>query len=140
MSESPDLLGVYLFVGDLESTLAFYELLGLEIERVSPLFARSTLPNGTAIEFGCAELTRSYDPYWQEPTGSASNTINFVLPSHAAVDAVYERLIAAGHHGHLPPCDPPWEARFAIVDDPDGNQVGLHGPRDLEADRRREGA
>lgn len=138
MSQPPDLLGVYLFVRDLETTLAFYELIGLTVVRVSPVFARATLPNGTAIEFGCADLTRSYDPHWVEPAGPGTNTINFQLESRAAVDATYEALVAAGYTGHLPPCDPLWQARFAIVDDPDGNVVGLHSPRDREAERQRE--
>jgi uncharacterized glyoxalase superfamily protein PhnB len=38
-------------------------------------------------------------------------------------------MTAAGYVGHLAPIDAFWGARFAIVDDPDGNVVGLHGPR-----------
>ena len=138
VSPEPKLLGIYLFVEDLESALAFYELLGLSIARVSPVFARATMPNGATIEFGSADLTRSYDPRWKEPTGPATNTINFELASREAVDSTYERLVAAGYGGHLPPFDAPWQARFAIADDPDGNVVGLHSPRDREAERMRE--
>lgn len=138
MAQHPNLIGVYLFVRDLPVALDFYELLGLSIERVSPVFARAVTPCGASIEFGCAELTESYDPSWQQPSGPGTNTINFELPSREAVDATYHALVAAGHNGHLPPCDPPWQARFAIVDDPDGNVVGLHSPRDRDADRKRE--
>ena len=134
----PNLLGVYLFVKDLDQALAFYELLGLSIERVSPVFARATLPNGVTIEFGMAELTQSYDPSWEEPTGPGTNTINFELPSVEAVDSTYEDLVAAGHRGHLSPCEALWQARFAIVDDPDGNVIGLHSPRDRATERKRE--
>jgi uncharacterized glyoxalase superfamily protein PhnB len=134
----PNLLGVYLFVKDLGQTLAFYELLGLSIERVSPVFARATFPNGATIEFGMAELTQSYDPNWEEPTGPGRNTINFQLSSREAVDSTYEDLVTAGHRGHLSPCDALWQARFAIVDDPDGNVIGLHSPRDRAAERKRE--
>jgi uncharacterized glyoxalase superfamily protein PhnB len=134
------LLGVYLFVRDLEAALGFYGLLGLSIERVSKLFARATTPDGPTIELGTRELTLSYDPHWEEPTGPGTNTINFELASREAVDEMYERLVAAGHRGHLAPCDPPWQARFAIVDDPDGNIIGLHSPRDRRAERQRERA
>lgn len=140
MPEQPGLLGVYLFVRDLEASLAFYRKLGLAIEQVSPVFARATMSNGSVIEFGCAELTRSYDPGWQEPTGPGTNTINFELPSRSAVDATYGALVDEGYSGHLAPCDPPWQARFALVDDPDGNIVGLHGPRNREAELLREQA
>jgi uncharacterized glyoxalase superfamily protein PhnB len=138
MKNQPNLLGLYLFVRDLGATIEFYRVLGLSIERVSNVFARATMPNGSCIEFGTRELTLSYDPHWKEPTGRGTNTINFELSSREAVDAVFAELVAAGYNGHLPPCDPPWNARFAIVDDPDGNIVGLHSPRDRVAERKRE--
>jgi uncharacterized glyoxalase superfamily protein PhnB len=140
VKETPNLLGVYLFVRDLGAALDFYTLLGLPIERVSNVFARATMPNGATMAFGSRELTSSYDPHWEEPTGPGTNTINFELSSREAVDEVYKRLVAAGYKGHLAPCDPPWQARFAIIDDPDGNIIGLHSPRDLDADRMRERA
>ena len=132
------LLGIYIFSRDLETTLAFYELIGLPIDRISGFFARSTLPGGGMIEFGTDELTHSYDPGWARPAGLSNNTINLEVDSSEAVDSVYASLVKAGHRGHLPPCDPPWQARFAIVIDPDGNLVGLHSPRSLEADQQRE--
>lgn len=140
MKEQPNLLGVYLFVRDLSAALAFYRMLGLQIEEVSDDFARATMSNGATLEFGTAALTRSYDPNWQEPNLPGTNTINFELASREAVDAMYEKLTGAGYTAHLAPCDPPWEARFAIVDDPNGNIVGLHSPRNREGDRRRERA
>jgi len=138
VTQHTDLLGIYLFVRDLGATIDFYTLLGLSIEPVSPVFARATMPNGATIESGCAELTRSYDPSWQEATGPATNTVNFQLPSRAAVDAMYERLVGAGHSAHMAPCDALWRTRFAIIDDLDGNIIGLHSPRDREAERLRE--
>lgn len=136
----PGFLGIYVFASDLAATLAFYRALGLAIEEVGPSFARGRLLDGPGIEFGSAELTRSYDPGWQPPSGPGHVTINFELASTEAVDATYQKLTAVGHPGHLAPCDALWGARFAIVDDPDGNPVGLHSPRDREADRKRERA
>ena len=83
---------------------------------------------GARLEFGTAELTKSYDPNWREPSGAATNTLNFELPSSAAVDALYAQMTSAGYAAHLAPIDAFWGSRFAIVDDPDGNVVGLHGP------------
>ena len=138
MSERPGFLGVYLFCSDMKASLAFYRMLGLAIEEISEQFARAEMPNGASIEFGTEELTRSYDPDWRPPSGPGTNTINFELASREAVDAMYEALTDAGYQGHLAPGDPPWQARFALVDDPDGNVVGLHSPRDREGDRARE--
>ena len=134
-SEHPEFLGLYLFAEDLQETLNFYEILGFDIETVSDIFARASLPGGFNLEIGTAALTESYDPGWKPPALPSTNTINFQLPTRAAVDAMYSEMTNAGYEGHLAPCDPLWRARFAIVLDPNGNFVGLHSPRDNELER-----
>ena len=42
-----------------------------------------------------------------------------------AVDATYERLVAAGYHGHKSPWDAEWGQRYALIHDPDGNTIEL---------------
>ncbi|MEO9254687.1 MAG: VOC family protein, partial [Tepidiformaceae bacterium] len=54
----------------------------------------------------------------------------FQLPTRDAVDALYEKLTAAGTPAQQPPFDAFWGARYAIVSDPDGNAVALMSPRD----------
>jgi uncharacterized glyoxalase superfamily protein PhnB len=49
----------------------------------------------------------------------------FRLDSPVAVDATYDRLVAAGCHGHLSPWDAFWGERYARIHDPDGNSVDL---------------
>ena len=51
-----------------------------------------------------------------------------------AVDDRYAELIAAGYQGRQPPFDAFWGARYAVVADPDGNDVGLMSP--VEESRR----
>ena len=43
---------------------------------------------------------------------------------------LYEELTGAGYAGHLPPFDAFWGARYAEVEDPDGNLLGFHSPQD----------
>lgn len=133
MSEqAPAFIAVYLFVKDMATTLAFYRRLGLAIpDGGDGTFTRAEMPGGISIEFGTAAITRGYDPNWREPSGPSTNTLNFSLASRQAVDEMYADLTAAGYTGHLPPIDAFWGSRFAIIDDPDGNIVGLHSPRDL---------
>jgi uncharacterized glyoxalase superfamily protein PhnB len=138
--EQPEFLGLYLFAADLPETLKFYEMLGFHIETVSSMFARASLSDGFTLEIGTAALTESYDPGWKPPALPSTNTINFQLSTREAVDAMYTKMTGAGYAGHLPPCDPLWQARFAIVLDPNGNFVGLHSPRDRDADQQREKA
>ena len=124
----PILAVVYLFVCDLDASVAFYERLGLAMTRVGDSHARAEWSEGARLELGTAELTRSYDPNWREPSGAATNTLNFALPSRKAVDEMYAELTSAGYAGHLAPIDAFWGQRFAIVDDPDGNVIGLQSP------------
>lgn len=130
MSERPALRSVYLSVRDIAATAAFYRRLGLTVNDMGT-FARAEMPDGSAgLEFGTAELTRSYDPGFRAPEGVATSTLNFALPSRQAVDDLYAELTSDGQHAHLAPIDAFWGSRFAIVEDPDGNQIGLHSPRD----------
>ena len=140
MPGSARFTGLYLFVRDLTKSLDFYQRLGFETESVSDTFARIEMANGMTVEMGTDELTHSYDPEWTHPPGPGTATIQFQLESRAAVDSLFTSLVEAGYHGHLAPCDAPWRARFAIIEDPDGNPVGLHSPRTVEADRQRERA
>ena len=51
--------------------------------------------------------------------------LGFVLPTRQAVDDRYAGLTSAGYQGRQPPFDAFWGARYAIVADPDGYDVGL---------------
>ena len=67
--------------------------------------------------------------------GRALNTgggivLGVALPARAAVDAIYAEVTAAGYAGRQPPYDAFWGSRYAVVEDPDGHQVGLMSPID----------
>ncbi len=133
-------LNLYLFVTDIDAALQFYSRLGLRVERVSHMFGRANLGDDVILELGTEALTSSYDPAYVTPAQTSKGTINFELDSAQSVDEKFIELVSYGYQGYLPPIDALWQARFAIVLDPDGNQVGLHSPRDLHAERQREGS
>jgi len=128
------LRGIYLQVNNIEQTALFYELLELNVERVSDFYGRASWPDGNSLEFGTLKLTSSYDPKAVSMNSLSPNTIGIEFTGSAKIDEIYTRVTEAGYTGHLAPCDAPWQARFAIVKDPDGNQIGLHGPRLPEVD------
>lgn len=58
--------------------------------------------------------------------------LGFWVTTREAVDDIYADLTGAGHKGHQPPYDAFWGSRYAIIDDPDGNSVGIMSPEDPE--------
>jgi uncharacterized glyoxalase superfamily protein PhnB len=125
-------IGVHLTVQDMPAAIAFYRSIGLDVPE--PVGGGSHVEidfdNGTHLAMSTVALTRSYDPGWREPNLPSGSALQFELASRAAVDARYDELTAAGAHGHLPPFDAFWGSRYAEVEDPDGNVVGFHSPRE----------
>jgi catechol 2,3-dioxygenase-like lactoylglutathione lyase family enzyme len=130
----PLLNQVNIVAGDWEASLAFYRLLGLDVddgvewppESGARHAGVSCEVGGTALEFDNPPMVRIY----AGDVGGASAVLGFAYPSAEDVDAACARIAAAGHTVVKQPHDAFWGARYAIVQDPDGNLVGLMGPRD----------
>ncbi len=137
-TEAPPVLAqLNLVVADIAASVAFYRLLGLTIDDTHPYSAHHidvTMPGGFELALDSVEFARRWDVGWRGVPGAARNVIGFNLPSRQAVDDRYAALTAAGHRGQQPPCDAFWGARYAVVEDPDGNPVGLMSP--IDDDRR----
>jgi catechol 2,3-dioxygenase-like lactoylglutathione lyase family enzyme len=137
MTDNVSLGGINLFVRDMQASLAFYRLLGLAIpsESVWPDEASGRhvaihFDGGHSFELDTYSLTKAYDPGFQEPSGRPGCVVTFRTATRTAVDETYARITAAGHESHLAPFDAFWGARYAIVLDPDGNQIGIMSPSD----------
>lgn len=119
---------------DFEATLSFYRQLGLKISDHAShdgiRHAEVALPNGLTLEFDNLVLAQVYNAAWRRPGGSSTALIGFALPSRDAVDRLYADLVAAGYEGRQAPYDAFWGARYAVVADPAGNDVGLMSPID----------
>ena len=122
-----DLVGIV--AHDMRASLEFYRGLGLEIPDAaeSEPHAEATTPSGLRVAWDTAELIQQIDPAWTEPSGGHRIALAFLCPSPAEVDAKYEELAALGY-GHREPWDAFWGQRYAIVQDPDGNQIDLFAP------------
>jgi catechol 2,3-dioxygenase-like lactoylglutathione lyase family enzyme len=112
---------------DMGRSLEFYRQLGLPVpeDAAGAPHVEVALPGGMRLMFDTEETVRSFNPGW---SGSGGGRIGFAcrLPDAAAVDAMYERLTAAGHAGEVAPFDAVWGQRYATVLDPDGNGVDLY--------------
>jgi uncharacterized glyoxalase superfamily protein PhnB len=133
MSDStPDLHMLNLAVGDMPASVGFYRRLGVVPESAVTAgdHVQLRMPGGVSLELDTAESLRIWHAGWRADPASARIVIGFALRSREAVDERYAELTSAGYLGRQPPFDAFWGARYAIVADPDGNDVGLMSPVD----------
>jgi catechol 2,3-dioxygenase-like lactoylglutathione lyase family enzyme len=128
MNAQLDLIGIV--VEDMERALAFYRELGLDVpeDGDGQPHVETTLRGGLRLAWDTRETIQSFNPDWEPASGGPQIGLAFLVDSPADVDAVFERLVSLGHHGHKEPFDAPWGQRYALVHDPDGNSVDLFAP------------
>ena len=137
----PLLAQINLVVRDVRVAADFYRLLGLPVEASThpdwaSHHATAILPNGTRLELDSAAFARQWNPGLEgRSLGPLGAVLFFYVPSGEDVDRVFDRMTKAGHRAHKTPEDAFWGARYAIVEDPDGNAVGIMGP--IDPNRRR---
>jgi uncharacterized glyoxalase superfamily protein PhnB len=114
------------FAHDLPRSIAFYRLLGLPVPDAEIPHVAVELPGGNSLSLDTDETIVGMHPGWSPPSSSDSRlALALGVGSPAEVDALFEKVTAAGHAGPLPPYDAPWGMRYATVADPDGNWVDL---------------
>jgi catechol 2,3-dioxygenase-like lactoylglutathione lyase family enzyme len=130
----PVLAQLNLVVADMAASVAFYRRLGLTIDDPNPWSAYHIdvrMPGGLSFDLDTIEFAKRWDAGWHGQPGAAHVVIGFSVASRDEVDRVYADLTGAGYRGQQPPYDAFWGARYAVVEDPDGNPVGLMSPIDL---------
>jgi uncharacterized glyoxalase superfamily protein PhnB len=134
-NKKPVLAKINLVARNYEATLKFYRLLGLIIPDPTPqppgsLHAEAENPDGLHFALDNENLARIYNAAWRKESRKSSVLMTAFLNSRNEVDETYGRLVKAGFTGQQPPYDAFWGARYAIVADPEGNDVGLESPID----------
>ena len=123
-----------LVVSDMDVSVAFYRRLGLKIPDTTPEWQShhrtTTLSNGIDLDLDSTEFARHWNRGWQHGMG----VLGFRVESRDRVDEIYLDLIEQGYRGQQPPYDAFWGARYAVIEDPDGNAVGIMSP--VDPDRR----
>lgn len=129
---------------DMDATLAFYRRLGLAIDPPGEWppgsgarHGEAVMPDGFRLEFDNVPMARIWHAGWRDEARPGGETVvGVALASRDAVDARYAELTGDGGVGRQPPYDAFWGARYAIVQDPDGRDVGLMSP--IDPDRKYE--
>ncbi|MHB8340621.1 MAG: VOC family protein [Mycobacteriales bacterium] len=137
--ETPRLNQVNLVVDDMDAAVAFYQALGMTVrfdggEWPPGSGARHVaLDNGDGAIFELDNLAMAkiWHGGWRSPdAGARPVVLGFSVPSREAVDERYRALTAAGYTGRQEPYDAFFGARYAVVRDPPGNDVGIMSPID----------
>jgi uncharacterized glyoxalase superfamily protein PhnB len=119
------LTAIGIVVSDMERSIAFYRLLGLEVpETPGEGHVDTFLPNGVRFMLDSEETVRSFRPDWTRAQGNQLG-LAFECGSAAEVDETYSRAVAAGFHSEKEPWDAFWGQRYAQLADPDGVPVDL---------------
>ena len=123
-----------LVASDVEASIEFYRRLGLDVPDGAAhdgiRHADVEMPGGIDFAIDNETLARVYNAEWRRPEGGKRALIGFSVASRAAVDEKYTELTSFGYRGLQAPYDAFWGSRYAIVADPDGNEVGLMSPPD----------
>lgn len=132
MQDKPTFNQLNVIVRDMDATVAFYRRLGLEISAEEGAFHVAVrVSKGLLLEFDHTSFVPQWDSGWNESTGGGT-VLGFGVSSRDGVDALFADLTRAGYRGRQRPYDAFWGARYAIVEDPDGNCVGLMSPIEIE--------
>lgn len=132
MSDPPGLDQITLVVRDVDASVRFYERLGLAIEPGPAEWSQDHVTlrsRGLVIDLDSVEFTKLWDKGWRA-TAAGGVVLGFRLASRPAVDELYADLTGAGYRAQQPPYDAFWGPRYAVVEDPDGNAIGLSSPVD----------
>ncbi len=134
----PVLNQLNLVVSDMDAAIDFYRRLGLDvpdggshdgIRHVE--IEMAGVPPRSRQRDACAGVQRGV-----APAGGWQACADRLLAADArAVDDKYAELTAHGYRGVQIPFDVFWGARYAIVADPDGNEIGLMSPVTPTTDR-----
>ena len=116
-------------VRDMKASVEFYRRLGLDIPDSGSIWDDHHRPAGSIDALDLEFDSTRFAEKWAG-RGGAGFVLGFNVTTRDAVDELYDDMIAAGHKGHRPPHDAFWGARYAIMEDPDGNLVGLMSPID----------
>jgi catechol 2,3-dioxygenase-like lactoylglutathione lyase family enzyme len=123
---TPLLNAIGLTAADMATTLDFYRRLGLDIPAGADTetHVEAVVPGGIRLMWDTVELLTSLDPEFSAPTGEGPS-LAFLCADAAEVDSVHADMVKAGYTSSKEPWDAVWRQRYAVLKDPDGNQVDL---------------
>jgi predicted lactoylglutathione lyase len=127
MSELYPLRQVNLVVSDLVRSQTFYSRFGWQFRPMGDA-ALIADAEGLQIALHLPDFVRMWNEGYDGRTGGAT-VLDVSVPDRASVDRLHAEIRALGHASPQEPFDAFFGSRYAVVEDPDGNLVGLKSPR-----------
>ena len=128
---------VNLFVADMDASVAFYRLLELDVPDPFEWPAGSGAQHveihtndDCYLALDNHPQARIWNNQFDPDRGQGNAVVGLLVDSREDVDRLYRKVLAAGWAVGQDPYDAFWGSRYAIVIDPDGNQVGIKSPVD----------
>jgi len=128
---SPVIDAVSVSARDLATAAQFYGLLGFDFPDITPDMKHleaETTPGATRLMIDTHALMEELTGEVPRPSNHAAFAL--LCDGPAAVDAIADRVAAAGFVVVTPPWDAFWGQRYATLADPGGYRVDLFAPLD----------
>ncbi len=119
-----ELYMVGVIVSDMAKSVEFYRRLGVDIPEGSEDKPHVPIKMGEMTFFlNTRSLNARWDPAKIEAAGGYRIILEFYLKTREQVDAKYAEMLGYGYQSHVAPFVTPFNAYFAMIDDPDGNTI-----------------
>lgn len=120
---------VGIVVSNMPKSIAFYELFGLTFTAFGEDgdHYEATTKSGVRLMLDTEKLIKQLHPDHSYGQGGRIS-LGFAEDTPAEVDAVYQKIVAAGFSTDREPFDAFWGQRYATLKDPDGNIVAIFAP------------
>jgi len=121
---------VGILTADINPSLRFYRQLGLDVPKsTGDNSYRLRMADNHVVFWETAAAVHAFDPSWAlPPTADRRIVLEFGFASPTDLEATFRSLVADGAPSYLAPIDQGGGIRYAIVEDPDGNQISLRYP------------
>ncbi len=119
-----ELYMVGVIVEDMGKAVEFYRRLGVDMPEGSENQQHVPIKMGEMTFFLSSKTFNArWDPAKIEASGGYRIILEFYLKTREEVDARYAEMIGYGYQSHVAPFVTPFNAYFAMIDDPDGNTI-----------------
>ena len=116
---------------NIEASIKFYKLLGLNFSAISSEHLEATNSSRVRVMLDSAKLIQKINPQWEKNSGSRV-VMCFKKDTPEQVNQLYNKIIQAGYKSYKAPWDAFWGQRYCSVLDPDENQIDIFAELDAE--------